>query len=118
VKKRKATTRGITKDPKKEQEFSVLAEELRGLGFTVRRENLKRGHGWKAVSGCCTANGERLIFVDRTLSQDDQIAFLMVQLANVKAQLANAAPDTEENSGEDETYSHSPSGDSHEPCIL
>ena len=50
--------------------------DLQQGGFTVRREELKRGPGWRAVSGVCRANDRRFIFVDRHLTYDDQILFL------------------------------------------
>lgn len=69
------------KDPVKEAEFSTLAGRLAEAGYKVRRESLKRGHGYRVVSGSCIAQGERLIFVDRRMSQDEQIAFLEAKLA-------------------------------------
>lgn len=37
---------------------------------------MKRGHGWRAISGTCQALGEKLVFIDSRLNLDDQIAFL------------------------------------------
>lgn len=68
------------KDSKKEELISSLSERLAGAGYKVRRESLKRGPGWKVVSGSCVARGERLIFVDRRMSQDEQVAFLRLKL--------------------------------------
>ena len=49
-------------------------------GFTVRREELKQGPGWRAVSGSCRLEEQRLVFIDRKLPQDDQITFLIQRL--------------------------------------
>lgn len=73
----------VARDPKKESEFAALVEVLKSAGFEVRRESLKRGPGWKVVSGSCVAKGQSLIFVDRRLSQEDQIAFLKVKIAGL-----------------------------------
>jgi hypothetical protein len=76
VKKRKTQK----KDPEKESVYKGLVSKLTDMGYTVRREKLKQGFGWKVVSGQCTFNTERLIFVDSRMSQDDQISFLTARL--------------------------------------
>ncbi len=58
------------------------------MGYTVRREELKRGHCWKVLSGSCRSLSTRFVFVDSRLSPDDQIAFL-------EATIADAAPGPE-----------------------
>ena len=70
-------------DYEKEGVFKQLCSELESAGFEVRREELKSGFGWKVVSGSCRANEQRLIFVDRRLSQQEQINFLKGKLAEV-----------------------------------
>jgi hypothetical protein len=75
--------RVVLKDPKKESTIQGLCTRLVDAGFTVRREELKRGLGWKAVSGRCRALEQRLVFVDRRLSQDEQIAFLQGMLTTL-----------------------------------
>ena len=79
IKKRKQRSQS-KKDWGKENIFRQLASILDSHGFMVRRETLKRGHGWKVVSGSCKARGDKYIFVDRRLSQDDQIEFLVHKL--------------------------------------
>lgn len=64
------------RDPKKERVINALAQEFQAHGFQVRRERLKMGHGWKVVSGSCRAGADRIVFIDRRLSQDEQVAFL------------------------------------------
>jgi hypothetical protein len=78
----------VSRDPEKESTIRGLAEILGSAGFAVRREKLKRGPGWRVVSGMCraidkNATVQRLIFVDRALSQDDQIAFLLGRIAEL-----------------------------------
>lgn len=81
--------KAVTRDPEKENVFKSLGLILEGAGFSIRREKLKRGPGWRVVSGTCRAldrdaTVRRFIFVDRTLSQDDQIAFLLGRIAELK----------------------------------
>lgn len=80
VKKRKSAVR----DPKKESVYKELVSDLTEQGYTVRREKLKQGFGWKVMSGQCTLESESLIFVDSRMTQDDQIAFLQAKLATLK----------------------------------
>lgn len=72
---------GVKQDPKKEAAFKLLVQQFQDAGFQVRREELKRGLGWRAASGNCTAMGEQIIFVDRRLSQDEQIEVLRSRLS-------------------------------------
>lgn len=72
-------------DQEKEDQFKQLCSELQAAGFEVRREELKSGFGWKVVSGSCRAQEQRLIFVDRRLTQQEQIDFLKNKLAEVAA---------------------------------
>lgn len=81
VKKRKVQK----KDPEKESVYKDLVSKLTGMGYTVRREKLKQGFGWKVVSGQCTVNAERLIFVDSRMTQEDQISFLTARLDTLPA---------------------------------
>lgn len=68
--------------PAKSDKLKSLVQALEEVGFVVRREELKRGHGWKAVSGVCTAKNSRFVFVDSRLSPDEQIAFLQGRITN------------------------------------
>lgn len=68
------------RDPAKEKLFKEISEQLAQRGYTVRREKLKQGYGWKVVSGSCQALGQQLIFVDQRMTQDDQISFLKARL--------------------------------------
>jgi hypothetical protein len=70
------------RDPAKEKLYKELVEQLAKKGFTVRREKLKQGYGWKVVSGACQALGQQLIFVDQRMTQDDQISFLQAKLGS------------------------------------
>ena len=70
----------LARDPQREAVIKELAAVLESAGYRVRREQLKQGYGWKALSGACTYRQEDLIFVDRRLSQDDQISFLAAKI--------------------------------------
>lgn len=64
--------------------YKELVAQLEQLGYVTRREELKRGHCWKVLSGACRSLSQRLIFVDSRLSPDEQIAFLSVKLSDVR----------------------------------
>lgn len=64
-----------------------LISLLSAIGITVRREELKRGIGWRAVSGSCRALSERLIILDRQIALDEQIAFLLSKCQELAIEL-------------------------------
>jgi len=74
------SARKPTKLSKKSQEldarYRLLVKDLRENGFTVRREELKRGLGWRASSGTCRLFQDKLILVDRRLPAEEQVNFL------------------------------------------
>ena len=59
-----------------EKTVKLLVEVLKSNGYTLRKEELKRGFGWKVVSGSCRIHEDRVIFMDRKMSAEDQVAFL------------------------------------------
>jgi len=69
------------RDQKKESILRELSSVLEEAGYRVRREKLGRGHGWKVLSGSCTCLEKDMIFVDRRLSQNDQISFLIAKIS-------------------------------------
>ena len=81
-KKRKSTRPSWTKD--QEQRYRELLVLLEGRGFTVRREELKRGHCWKVISGSCRSFSHHYVFVDSRLAPHDQISFLEATLADIE----------------------------------
>lgn len=84
--KAKTKTKDRDKAQAKEKEslLSELACILSSSGFRVRREKLKQGIGWRAVSGSCRVMSDRMIFLDRRLPQDEQIDFLVDRIAESK----------------------------------
>ena len=88
--KKKVGKRGLSgrsmprRDPIKEGSIAALVAELLAHGVVVRREELKRGLGWRALSGACRVFGQNTLFVDRRLGLDDQIAFLQARLTLLK----------------------------------
>lgn len=82
------------KDPKKENIFKELSQLFGEQGYIIRREKLKTGPGWRVLSGECMHEGEKCIFVDSIMSQDDQIEFLLSKADEVKIQI----PETIKNS--------------------
>lgn len=64
--------------------YKDLVGKLEGVGFVVRREELKRGHCWKVLSGVCRSLTQKFIFVDSRLNADEQIAFLAAKMADIE----------------------------------
>ena len=54
--------------------MSALIEEA---GFTVRREKLSRGPAYKVRSAGCLFSGDKVLFVDRNLPEDQQVGLLI-----------------------------------------
>ena len=89
AKKKKSSRPTWTKD--QEARYRELLAQLEGAGYVVRREELKRGHCWKVVSGACRSLTQRFIFVDSRLAPQEQIAFLESQLPEVDQPVPQAA---------------------------
>ena len=89
AKKRKSTRPTWTQD--QENRYKALVAQLEAKGFLVRREELKRGHCWKVVSGSCRSLSQNLVFVDSRLAPNDQVAFLEATVADVEDSIAQAA---------------------------
>ncbi len=53
---------------------------LEQAGYLVRREELKRGHCWKAMSGSCRSLTHKYVFIDSRLTANEQVAFLSAKL--------------------------------------
>lgn len=80
AKKRKSLRPSWTKE--QDGRYRDLVTQLESKGFQVRREELKRGHCWKVVSGSCRSQSQKFIFVDSRLSPQEQISFLEAQLVD------------------------------------
>ncbi len=64
--------------------YKELVGKLEELGYVVRREELKRGHCWKVLSGVCRSLAQKFIFVDSRLKPDEQVAFLSAKLVDIQ----------------------------------
>jgi hypothetical protein len=64
------------KERELERKYKELALHLSSKGLTVRREKLKSGVGWKAVSGSCRVKDSKVILIDNKLPLLEQIEFL------------------------------------------
>lgn len=82
--KRKRSSRPAWTDSQTAR-YKELVGKLEGMGFVVRREELKRGHCWKVLSGVCRSLTQKFIFVDSRLNPDEQVAFLSAKLADIEA---------------------------------
>ncbi len=67
--------------------LKIIVKMFRRYGFIVRRENLSRGRSFRVRSGNCEFGNEKLVFVDRRLSPNEQISFLIDFLSSAKIQL-------------------------------
>jgi hypothetical protein len=85
AKKRKSSRPTWSKE--QEHRYKELLVQLESKGFIVRREELKRGHCWKVVSGSCRSFSHHYVFVDSRLAPQDQISFLESTLAEVEDSL-------------------------------
>lgn len=83
--KRKKSSRP-TWSKEQETRYKELFAQLETMGFVVRREELKRGHCWKVLSGSCRSLTQKLVFLDSRLSPDDQIAFLQAKIVEASPQ--------------------------------
>lgn len=96
----------VKKDWAKEVVFRGLSEVLCQAGYTVRREALKQGFGFKVASGSCRASlqgnvqgnaqgaekkSSKIIFVERRLSQDDQNSFLLARIRDFQVPVPSDA---------------------------
>jgi hypothetical protein len=84
IKKRKKRVALSEGDKKKENSIQELVKEIADLGYLVRREPLKRGLGWRAQSGSCRLQEEKLILVDKRANMEEQLEFLEQQLRSLK----------------------------------
>ena len=81
--KRKRSSRPAWTDSQTAR-YKELVGKLEVLGFVVRREELKRGHCWKVLSGVCRSLTQKFIFVDSRLNADEQVAFLSAKLSDIE----------------------------------
>lgn len=83
LKIKKKSSKKAKKDPQKERIFKSLCLLLEGKGLSVRREELKQGHGWRVASGACRVKDQPFLFVDRKLPQDEQIEFVLGKISDL-----------------------------------
>jgi hypothetical protein len=77
--KRKKNTRAFW-SKSQESLYKECVALLEQAGHLVRREELKRGHCWKVMSGSCRSLTHQYVFVDSRLTANEQIAFLSAKL--------------------------------------
>ncbi len=95
---RKKTTQkkvaAVVEDSKKESQIKLLVAALATKGYSIRRERLKQGHGWKTVSGACRLSGDRILFVDRKMPLDEQLLFLSSIASQLNLSIAGSESQT------------------------
>ena len=65
------------KEKQRLRDFRFLSELAQKRGISVRREKLSRGYSYRVKSGECVFGGENLVFVDRRLPIEQQLAILV-----------------------------------------
>jgi hypothetical protein len=88
---KKKVRKKVSLDSNKESLIIKYIEDFKSHGYLVRREELKRGLGWKAHNGSCRLELDKIIFVDRRSSQDEQIDFLKLELKRLAELTSNVA---------------------------
>lgn len=78
--KKLAPSKEAEKGKKFDKIAKILVQVLENAGVVVRKEELKRGFGWKVVSGSCRLNDDRILFIDRKMPAEDQVAFLATSI--------------------------------------
>lgn len=82
-KRKKSQSQAVLKqDKEKEQQIQLIISLIQSAGVEVRRERLKRGASWSVQGGAAAVYGKPVLFLDRHLSKDDQLDFLIGQFQN------------------------------------
>lgn len=76
-KSKRSSKSKVLLDSGKDRAIRTLCQILSEKGLEVRREELKRGPGWRATSGACRILERKVIFLDRRIPQDEQLDFLV-----------------------------------------
>ena len=81
--------RGLSRaEESMERSFRELSRFFTKRGVSVRRENLPRGHSFRAKSGNCELSGRNLIFVDKRLPIQQQLAVLSDYLVDFNLEIS------------------------------
>lgn len=68
----------------------ALVEALTAVGIKVRREELRKGPGWRAQSGICRVGGVPVVFVDSAHTPAEQRQFLLSLVGALKGELRDS----------------------------
>ena len=80
--------RGLSRaEESMERSFRELSRFFTKRGVAVRRENLPRGHSFRAKSGNCELSGRNLIFVDKRLPIQQQLSVLSDYLLDLNLEI-------------------------------
>ena len=73
-----------------EQEIRKLAAILSARLVSVRREQLSRGRSYRVKSGECVLGGTNVVFVDKRLPLEQQVAVLIDYVVDAQFELDEA----------------------------
>ncbi len=62
---------------REEGEIRILVRRLKERGVVIRREKLSRGREFRVKSGTARVFGEKILFVDRALPEQQQLTILL-----------------------------------------
>ncbi len=82
---------GDMSSPNLQTQIREISAQLRDHGYTVRREALRRGHGFRVRSGECRLYKDKVILIDSTLTPQEQLALLKGSLPPKTATQAEVA---------------------------
>ena len=60
-----------------DESIKKLSLMIEAQGYSIRREKLSRGPSFRVKSGGCFYSGDKVIFIDKNLPEDQQITMLL-----------------------------------------
>ncbi len=70
-----------------EQSIRRLSQVIEDTGINVRREKLSRGLAYRVRSAGCLFSGDKTVFVDKNLPEDQQVSILLNYLVDLEINL-------------------------------
>jgi len=64
--------------------IAALKKLIKDAGLDLRHEKLAAGRSWRTRSAGCSLGGEPVLFVDKNLPEEKQVAILIDYVADLK----------------------------------
>ena len=71
-----------------QESIKQMSEAIEATGYTVRREKLSRGSAYRVKSAGCLFSGDKVLFVDKNLPEDQQVSVLLNYLVELNIELS------------------------------